>query len=358
MGTDAVRTAQPASAIEATADTTPTQQHTRSSGRQSAASNTAPSAAQRLAALARQLAADDSVPEVQPMEAVPKARARRNPSQLKKAAAPTLQTRQQVVAESAVMPAVMMTARRGQSSTPVNVNSDADDDEEDDLDWEALGKYEQLEEYLAEQQRQEAVQQARAALSSTAASSPGTTSTNQHEPSQSDVGGRHKSIRRSGSKPLVTASNDDKLRLERELDEMEKLVNFFEAFEAQDRQPSSRRTQQRTRPSQSRVAAAAVNVSEDVDALGEDELSVDDVDWSAVEQLLLGDDWEKELFDGVHGAPGHQQQDQSSPGSMTAASDSSSADVDVDDKPWADEVTTLLLGLVMISHEKYLGRCA
>jgi hypothetical protein len=151
--------------------------------------------------------------------------------------------------------------------------------------------------------------------------------------------------------------------MDKDLDELEQLVSMLQAMEGSS-SSSSGRQQQLQRP----AGAAGSASSSAAAAAGGDP-------GDALLKALLGSDWEAELLDDLAAViddeddevtPQQKAQQQLGPrpaqigaqlaqnSAAAAATDPDAAD-DEDEEPWADEVTGLLLGLVSISHEKYLS---
>ena len=71
----------------------------------------------------------------------------------------------------------------------------------------------------------------------------------------------------------------------------------------------------------------------------------EDINWSTLEKMFLGDGWDDDIKDLAEKAQAAEAGDQSLPSQSSPES-----------PPWGDEVTSLLLGLVSISHERYLNK--
>jgi PAS domain-containing protein len=262
------------------------------------------------------------------------------------------------------------------------------EEDEDDLDWEALGQYEQLESYLHQLQKDKAAP--RRALAEPAGSKAATGRTPDMRgtaaaavaggvlPSAQEALGavnfkvkKQDPNRTAGPSKTSGSSGGGRLgaggrsQLDRDLDDMEELVAFLEVMQTSSSSGGGGGSRGSSQQHQGSAAApAGAGAGQDP---GE-----------AALKALLGEDWEAELLDELAAVidedadqPQHQHQmvaaadkQQTDPGHGGAADVSAAAagpasdgaiDGDGDDAPWADDITGLLLGLVTISHEKYLG---
>jgi hypothetical protein len=286
-------------------------------------------------------------------------------------------------------------------------------DDDDDLDWQALAQYEELEKYigdvkqqqqapgrkpaaaaaaankvqvpaalsaaaaaeaLKEEQEQQAAAPGPAAAQAAAPAAPpqqsSSSSSSLAPPKQPPQQQQQPSpVMASGKKGSKSKRAKQVAMFEKDLDELERFVNMFETMQASS---SSSRQQLAQKPSlpgggSSSTAAAAA----DPEAAGEAFLAA-----------LLGHDWEAELLDDLaavidegeeeqqQAKQQQQQQQQARQLPQSAAGNGSSAaspaaaavgvvsgqvDEEEDEDPWMDDITALLLGLVSISHQKYLG---
>ena len=278
--------------------------------------------------------------------AVPARRRRMTPMQLRAAA--VMQAAQAAAAAEAAAPAPP--AQRAPSAAaaggPAAAGNSADDlllrqltgaddfEDEDELDWDALGQFEQFEEAAKRERQQQEQQRARrerqqqqgraSAPAAALAANPAARAPGQQQR------GQQQQAQPSGA-------------LERDMDELEGLLGFFEAME--------------TKPQRQ---AASKGGSGGGGAAGGDD---NDIDWAKLESALFGDAWEEdliaELAAELEGSSDEGEEDgedgaKAPRGAGAAAADGGRGEEEVE--PWADEVSTLLLGLVMQSHQKYLER--
>jgi hypothetical protein len=270
------------------------------------------------------------------------------------------------------------------------------EDADDDLDWEALGQYEQLEKYLGQLQKENsgaaprrakldpsaavvkppaaaaaaaAVKPPAAATAAAAAAKPAAAAATSSPPAAKVMPQVAKPMAAAGAGAGAGAGaatkrakgSSSSSRMDKDLDELEQLVSMLQAMEGSS---SSSRQQQLQRPAGAGGSSSAAAGSDPGDALL---------------KALLGADWEAELLDDLAAviddeddeqAPQpkqklQQQQQRPALGSgsgqqlaqntTAAAAHLDAEDEEEDEDPWADEVTGLLLGLVSISHKKYLG---
>jgi hypothetical protein len=273
-----------------------------------------------------------------------------------------------------------------------------------DLDWDALATYEKFESYVAKQPKPSCSSggsgsssgarptQERAAAAAPAASGGG---------KQAQVGSSKRGIRLPASAaPAGAAGGEPQVQLDRDLDELEQLIKLFELVDREARQQQ----QQLSRPS-----AAAGKQQQGAD---------DGVDWESVERMLLGDSWDQELLlqEGrtidmtpagalqaaggpqrplpgwpaagarrlqlrpapmprppchaphtaggpagpppprTQGSPPPRRPPAKRPRALRPSPAAGEGEQEEVEAPWADEVSNLLLGLVGISHKKYLAR--
>ncbi|GIL45992.1 hypothetical protein Vafri_3096 [Volvox africanus] len=287
--------------------------------------------------------------------------------------------------------------------------SAAVEDEGDDLDWDALQAYEKYEQYVNEVTEEEERAARAAARRAASAAASTSTSGNPAKPAPAadvsadaasastsgDVATKGGRRRRDGTTSMSSAS-DPTEKLDRQLNQWEQLLNFFEIVERDGKReeaqkqrlqgqagakaaaaaaaaaPNSAGTKARevsgktgggasTAAAVSSAATAAVGgmslaagLEELVGSGGQrgGDLEDDDVevevDWQSLERLFLGEGWEAELAD--------LRKKEAEP--TVAGKGAAGRDDDGDDEveSWGDEVSTLLLGLVEISAKRYLGR--
>jgi PAS domain-containing protein len=256
---------------------------------------------------------------------------------------------------------------------------DSDDDEEEDedddlfegIDFDALSKANQYAEYVRKQERERrdsdaAAQraqrqqppQAPAAAPPAAAAKPAARALPPPPPAPAPPPPKP-----PAAPPAPKPATDDRTSLERELDEMESLVSFFEALEgggrgaptAKAREPLQRPSGPRQQQQQQPPASSSSRTADD--------------QWGEVERFLLGEGWDKAALDEIErelaeaaaaasAAPAAASSSPSAlvrPGSgvATQLEQQEEENNDDDQEPWVDDVTTLLLGLVQLSHERY-----
>ncbi|KAG1659565.1 hypothetical protein FOA52_011921 [Chlamydomonas sp. UWO 241] len=183
-----------------------------------------------------------------------------------------------------------------------------DGDEAEELDWDTLKAGESFERYLEELQQEEEDARVR----------------------------RERTERAAAASPAAAAARAPARGTGAEVDEdaqMESLLRFLEMVEkgGGDASAAGRR----------RAVSGGGG--------GDDDGGEEDIDWGSLESMFLGEGWDEEIKDMAREAT----RAAASRGEDGSGSD---GDANADDGPgWADEVTTLLLGLVGISHEHYLA---
>ncbi|EFJ52579.1 hypothetical protein VOLCADRAFT_86821 [Volvox carteri f. nagariensis] len=256
--------------------------------------------------------------------------------------------------------------------------------DEDELDWEALqvlnGAYEKYEQYVnevAEEEERAAARRAASAAATTSTSAAAAAAGLGEKVAGSD-GPRRAAA--AAAAAITSTSPDPVDKLDRQLDQWEQLINFFEVVERDGKREEARKRrrqaqaeaeaevlaptkgpmkQQRGKTTNSGAAAAASaavtavggagfgelsslsglrhdgdGVSDDEEAQGEVE-----VDWQSLERLFLGEGWEAELAELKARVEAGEQEAAATPGGKGP----SEAEEEVES--WRDEVSTLLLGL-------------
>ncbi|GLI63919.1 hypothetical protein VaNZ11_007066, partial [Volvox africanus] len=287
------------------------------------------------------------------------------------------------------------------------------EDAGDDLDWDALQAYEKYEQYVNEVTVEE--ERAARAAARRAASTAASTSTSSKHPAKpasvADAGADVATVSVSASRDATTAgggrrrdgttsaaASDPTEKLDRQLNQWEQLLNFFEVVERDGKREEAQK--QRLHAQARGKAAAAANsagtkggkVSGKTDsgastaaavssaavggmslAAGLKDLGVSggrrggelddddmwapeeaEVDWQSLERLFLGEGWEAELAELRKKVVEAEDADSKLAGKGAAGPDEEEEEEEVES--WADEVSTLLLGLVEISSKRYLGR--
>lgn len=197
------------------------------------------------------------------------------------------------------------------------VEDEEEGDEAEELDWDTLKAGESFEKYLSSLEKEEEglkIQRKRAEAARTRASSPAATG--------------------SKIKEAKVVQNDD---IGSELEELLKLVEMVGEEEGEEAGPGL------SSPIKSASTTAAAKGGR-----GKDE-HADDIDWTKLEKMFLGDGWDTEIKELAEKALAAEDE-------ASSLSSSSSSSQEPLSPPWADEVTTLLLGLVSISHERYLNK--
>jgi hypothetical protein len=148
-----------------------------------------------------------------------------------------------------------------------------EEDANADIDWDALETYEKFENYV---QQQAKPSKGRASPAAAAGSSSGSSkaATQQVRSSSSSSQG---SKQRAAVSASSSAEASEQLQLDQDLDELEQLIKLFELA---DRQTSQEQLRRPAAPGQPQALVAE-----------------DDIDWQTVEQLLLGEQWDKELME-------------------------------------------------------------
>ncbi|KAF8066330.1 hypothetical protein HT031_002653 [Scenedesmus sp. PABB004] len=343
---------------------------------------------------------EDDIPDVTPLTV--KAERRRSPAQLKAAAAARRADGARVqralraaqLGAAADGPVAQPRYRRPGAAPPpprpgaglpglLAAAAAADEGEEeedggadggdDELDWDALGQYEQLERYVDGLNRpQPPARRAPSGAPPAAAAAPPAlvppapttrapaaprppSGAPPAAPGAGAPASRAAAAAPPGGKQQRRVKRSERVaRMEKDLDELEQMVGLLEALEAGGGGAPARQ--------QAGGAGAAAGAA----AGGADAAGAADPG-EALLKALLGADWEAELLDDLASAVDDEDEDANggaggvgeagaAAGARAPAGAAAAAGgaADGEEAPWADDITGLLLGLVTISHQKYL----
>ena len=228
-----------------------------------------------------------------------------------------------------------------------------DAEDEDELDWDALGRFEEFEAAARREREQQELQQRRRAAQAQAQAQAAAAAPVQQQqqrpaatPRQPPAAAPAARPGAAGAAAAATAAAASSSPLDRDLAELEGLLGFFERLEEGGGAGGA--------AAGSGKAAAGGKAAA---ALGS-ALDADDVDWADVEAALFGEGWQRELMAELEAELGSDDDDEEDAGADGEAGGRAAVggggDGDDDAEPWADDVTALLLGLVETAHQKYL----